>query len=126
MRVGELLVPIVTGMGRELVKGSYIQADETPVDVQMHDRRGRAEPKEILGRFEGILQTDGYIAYNQVGGPKMVHVGCWAHARRHFIDAVKLNPSDAIATAIVRRMDELFGIDAEARAPCLPARWARR
>ena len=40
MRVGELLVPIVTGMGRELVKGSYIQADETPVDVQMHDRRG--------------------------------------------------------------------------------------
>ncbi len=29
MRVGELLVPIVTGMSRELVKGSYIQADET-------------------------------------------------------------------------------------------------
>ena len=46
----------------------------------------------------------------------MVHVGCWAHARRHFIDAVKLNPSDPIATAIVRRMDELFGADAEARA----------
>ena len=142
MRVGQLLVPLVTGMGRELVKGSYIQADETPVDVQMHDRRGRnhqaylwqysrpggsavfdfrlgrgrAGPKEFLGRFEGILQTDGYIAYDQVGGPKMVHVGCWAHARRHFIDAVKLNPSDSIATAIVRRMDELFGIDAEARA----------
>jgi transposase len=141
MRVGELLVPIVTGMGRELVKGSYIQADETPVDVQMHDRRGqnhqaylwqysrpggsavfdfrlgrgRAGPKEFLGRFEGILQTDGYIAYDQVGGPKMVHVGCWAHARRHFIDTVKLNPSDSIAAAIVRRMDELFGVDAEAR-----------
>lgn len=142
MRVGELLVPVVTGMGRELVKGSYIQADETPVDVQMHDRRGqnhqaylwqysrpggsavfdfrlgrgRAGPKEFLGRFEGILQTDGYVAYDQVGGPKMVHACCWAHARRHFIDAVKLNPSDSIATAIVRRMDELFGVDAEARA----------
>jgi len=142
MRVGELLLPIVTGMGRELVKGSYIQADETPVDVQMHDRRGknhqaylwqysrpggsavfdfrlgrgRAGPKEFLGRFEGILQTDGYIAYDQVGGPKMVHVGCWAHARRHFMDALKLNPADLIATAIVRRMDELFGMDAEARA----------
>jgi transposase len=142
MRVGELLVPVVTAMGRELVKGSYIQADETPVDVQMHDRRGqnhqaylwqysrpggsavfdfrlgrgRAGPQEFLGRFEGILQTDGYIAYDQVGGPKMVHVCCWAHARRHFIDALKLNPADLIATAIVRRMDELFGIDAEARA----------
>ena len=77
--------------------------------------RGRAGPKEFLGRFKGILQTDGYTAYDQVGGPKMVHVCCWAHARRHFIDAVKLNPSDAIATAIVRRMDELFGVDAEAR-----------
>jgi len=142
MRVGELLVPVVTGMGRELVKGSYIQADETPVDVQMHDRRGqnhqaylwqysrpggsavfdfrlgrgRAGPQEFLGRFEGILQTDGYIAYDQVGGPKMVHVCCWAHARRHFLDALKLNPSDPIVTAIVRRMDELFGVDAEARA----------
>ena len=37
------------------------------------------------------------------------------HARRHFIDALKLNPTDAMATAIVGRMDELFGIDAEAR-----------
>ena len=43
--------------------------------------RGRDGPKEFLGQFEGILQTDGYIAYDQVGGPKMVHVGCWAHAQ---------------------------------------------
>ncbi len=53
----------------------------------------------------------------------MMHVGWRAHARRHSIDAVKFNPSDVIATAIVRRMDELFGVDAEARTPCLPARW---
>jgi hypothetical protein len=32
------------------------------------------------------------------------------------MDALKLNPADLIATAIVRRMDELFGMDAEARA----------
>ena len=105
MRVGESLIPMTVVIGRELVGGSYIQADETPVDVQMHDRRGknhqaylwqysrpggsavfdfrlgrgRAGPREFLGRFEGILQTDGYIAYEQVGGPKMVHVCCWAH-----------------------------------------------
>jgi len=145
MRVGELLIPLVRGMGRELLGGSYIQADETPVDVQMHDGRGqnhqaylwqygqpggsvvfdfrlgrgRDGPKQFLGRFEGILQTDGYIAYEHVGGPKMVHVGCWAHPRRHFFDAVKLNPGDPLATAIVRRIDELFGVDAEARARSL-------
>jgi len=31
MRVGDLLMPLVAVMGRELVGGSYIQADETPV-----------------------------------------------------------------------------------------------
>ena len=41
MSVGGLLVPIVTAMSRELVGGSYIQADETLVGVQMHDRRGK-------------------------------------------------------------------------------------
>jgi hypothetical protein len=41
MRVGELLTPVSAAIGRELLDGSYIQADETPVDVQMHDGRGR-------------------------------------------------------------------------------------
>ena len=142
MRVGESLIPMTAVIGRELVGGSYIQADETPVDVQMHDRRGknhqaylwqysrpggsavfdfrlgrgRAGPREFLGRFEGILQTDGYIAYEQVGGPKMVHVCCWAHARRKFHEAVKLSPQDQVAIGLVARIDELFVIDARARA----------
>ena len=142
MRVGELLVPIVTVTGRELIHGTYIQADETPVDVQMHDKRGknhqaylwqygtpggsvvfdfrlgrgREGPKQFLGQFEGILQSDGYGAYEQVGGPKIVHAACWSHSRRKFVDAVKLNPRDAVATRIVMRIDELFAIDAEARA----------
>jgi transposase len=141
MRVGELLIPIAAVMGRELVGGSYIQADETTVDVQMHDGRGqnhqaylwqygrpgggvvfdfrlgrgRDGPKKFLGQFEGILQTDGYAAYDLVGGPKMVHAACWAHARRKFFEAVQLNPSDAVATRIVGLVDDLFGIDAVAR-----------
>ena len=35
--------------------------------------RGRDGPKRFLGQFEGILQTDGYAAYDQIGGSKMVH-----------------------------------------------------
>jgi len=141
MRVGELLTPIVGVMRRELLGGSYIQADETPVEVQMHDGRGqnhqaylwqygspggdvvfdfrlgrgREGPKQFLQLFEGLLQTDGYAAYDHVGGPKIVHAGCWAHARRKFIDAVKLNPKDQAATRIVKWMNDLFAIDAEAR-----------
>jgi transposase len=117
MRVGELLTPIVAAMGRELLEGDYIQADETPVGVQMHDGRGknrqaylwqysrpkgsvvfdfrlgreREGPKRFLGNFEGLLQSDGYGAYDRVGGPGIIHAGCWGHARRKFFDAVKLN-----------------------------------
>jgi hypothetical protein len=81
MRVGEFLSPIAAAIGRELVTDTYIQADETPVGVQMHDGRGknhqaylwqygkpggsvvfdfrlgrgREGPKRFLGQFEGIL-----------------------------------------------------------------------
>src|SRR5437899_4583373 len=77
--------------------------------------RGRDGPKKFLGQWEGILQTDGYAAYDDVGGPKLVHVGCWTHARRKFVDAVKVNPQDAAAVAMVTRMDALFLVDRDAR-----------
>ena len=127
-------------MRRDLLAASYLQADETPVPVQMHDGaeritaylwqygkpggetvfdfrlgRGREGPASFSGEWEGILQTDGYAAYDDIGGPKLVHVGCWAHARRKFVDAVKVNPQDAAAVAMVTRMDALFLIDRDAR-----------
>jgi hypothetical protein len=77
--------------------------------------RGREGPKRFLNQFEGILQSDGYAAYDNVGGPRMVHAACWAHSRRKFFEAVKLHPDDRIATRIVARIDELFAIDAQAR-----------
>jgi hypothetical protein len=86
LKVGELLIPMVAAMRRELIRGTYIQADETPVDVQIREGRGknhqaylwqyggpggcvvfnfrlgrgRDGPKRFLGLFEGILQTNKY------------------------------------------------------------------
>ena len=82
---------------------------ETVFEFQLG--RGRDGPKKFLGDWEGILQTDGYQAYDNIGGAKLVHVGCWAHARRKFVDAVKVNPQDAAAAAMVTRMDALFLVD---------------
>ena len=76
---------------------------------------------KFLGEWEGILQTDGYQAYDDIGGPKLVHVGCWAHARRKFVDAVKVNPQDGAAITMVTRMDALFLIDRHARQQQLSA-----
>jgi transposase len=155
LRVGELLIPIAAAMKREVLAGTYIQADETPIGVQTHDKRGRNHqaymwqygspgktgaptdrsssvgcggvvfdfrmgregegPKLFLGNFNGLLQTDGYKGYNHVGGPKMVHACCLAHARRKFVDAVKVNAKDQESAQIVGLMDELFAIDRKAR-----------
>jgi transposase len=141
MQVGEMLRPLVEVMGRELVQGSYLQADETPVDVQMHDGRGknhkaflwqygrpggatvfdfrlgreRAGPKRFLENFHGLLQTDAYQGYDKVGGSGMVHAGCWTHARRGFANVVKLNPGDPVASPIVAMINQLFAVDGEAR-----------
>ncbi len=75
--------------------------------------RGREGPNRFLEKWDGIPQTDGYQAY--VGGPKMVHMGCWAHARRNFVDAVKVNPKGGEAVNVVVRMDALFLVDRDAR-----------
>ena len=141
IRVGELLQPIVTAMRQDLLSASYLQADETIVPVQMRDKRGadhqaylwqygkpggetvfdfcmsrsREGPQKFLGPWEGILQTDGYQAYDNIGGPKLMHVGCWAHARRKFVDAVKVHPEDGAAIQMVIRMDALFLVDRHAR-----------
>jgi transposase len=147
MRVGELLQPLVGAMRKDLLTAPYLQADETIVPVQMHDKRGadhqaylwqygrpggemvfdfqlgrdRAGPRNFLGQWQGILQTDGYSAYERVGGPRLVQVGCWAHARRKFVDAVKVNRQDAEAVKMVTRMDALFLVDRHAREQQLTA-----
>lgn len=147
MRVGELLLPVIEAMRGDLLRASYIQADETMVPVQMHDGRGwdhqaylwqygtpggetvfdfqlgrgRDGPAKFLKGWNGILQTDGYQAYEQVGGAGLIHVGCWAHARRKFVDAVKVNPKDGAAINMVTRMDALFLVDRHARQQRLNA-----
>ena len=40
MRIGEMLIPVVEAMRKNLLSATYLQADETTVPVQMHDRRG--------------------------------------------------------------------------------------
>jgi transposase len=141
MRVGQMLVPLAQATGAEVRAGGYVQADETTVGVQMHDGRGynhqaylwqygqpggsvafdfrlgrgRDGPQEFLGQYNGILQTDGYIAYEKVGGPELVHAGCWTHGRRPFYEAHQVSRGETVAENIVRLIDQLFAIDAEAR-----------
>jgi transposase len=146
LRIGELLIPMVDGMKRDLLTGDYIQADETYCGVQTEEKKGKNHtayfwqfsapgkgvvfdfrmtrsgevPKEIFKDYRGILHTDGYAGYeNDVGAKEMIHACCWSHARRYFIDAIKVQSRAAVSDAKLERvavlMDSLFAIDREAR-----------
>ena len=53
--------------------------------------RGACYPEKFLAGFKGYLHTDGYAGYH--GLPEDVTVvGCWAHARRKFDEAMKALP----------------------------------
>ncbi len=55
--------------------------------------RKYARPEEFLKNFSGFLHTDGYEGYHKLP-EKITVVGCWAHLRRKFTDALKILPKD--------------------------------
>jgi transposase len=131
LRVGELLIPIVAVMKRDLLAGNYIQADETYVGVQTDEKKGRNHtgyfwqysapgkgvvfdfemtrgkevPKVFFKNYGGILHTDGYAAYEKdIGADGMIHACCIAHSRRKFIDAVRVQTNANVADPKLERV----------------------
>jgi len=60
--------------------------------------RGGQHPKEFLSGFKGYLNVDGYAGYNVLTGVTLV--GCWAHARRKFDEALKALPASKSSVAV--------------------------
>jgi transposase len=161
------LEPIYRQMHRELLAGGYLQADETPVrcndpdekrggttpgwlwvisrpdgDVVFEWRQSRrhGELTSLLADFRGLLQSDGYEAYPSFARARagVVWLGCWAHARRYFVEA--LSESPRAVNLILRLIGELYLREREwdeakvgaARAAlrqehfARPLRWLRR
>lgn len=141
MAAGSLLQPVSAAMKADLMSGGYIQADETPVGVQseltkgrnhigyafQYSRpggpvvfdfrmsRGREGPKNFLQNYDGILQCDGFAGYEKTGSSRMIRAGCMAHARRKFIEALKLEPGNQDALAVVDLIARLYAVEAQAR-----------
>ena len=67
---------------------------------------------DFLKNFCGFLSTDGYVAYSIFDDaekhPEVIHIGCWTHARRKWIEAL---PSDERAREIINLIAELFKIE---------------
>ena len=122
LKGGEMLEPIYHRMHEKLLELDILHADETTLQVIREDgrdaktksfmwvyRSGRYGPPIILYEYQptrngdhpmrflpdfaGYLHADGYAGYNDVKNAKIL--GCWAHARRKFIDALATLPKEA-------------------------------
>ena len=112
----EWLKPIYRCMHRRLLEGAYLQVDETPIRCNDPDEkrggttegwmwvvsrpgadvvfdwrlsRRHGELTHLIEGYQGILQSDGYGAYEAFAKahPGVTWVACWAHARRKFFEA---------------------------------------
>lgn len=76
-------------------------------------------PKELLRDYSGYLQTDGYAGYELIGKREGIrHVGCWAHARRKFVEVLKGTKGTlkgSIAQQALDNIGKLYEIEREAR-----------
>jgi hypothetical protein len=92
--------------------------------------RGGIHAERILHGFSGILQVDGYAGYNRLiaparVGPDIRLAYCWAHARRKLVEITR-NGTAPIAEDGVKRIGELYRIEAELRGFDPEARVTRR
>ena len=117
----EWLEPVYRQMLRRLLAGRYLQADETPVRCNDPDEkrggtsegwlwvisrpgedvvfdwrlsRRHGELPSLIEGFQGVLQSDGFGAYESYvrNHPEVTWVACWAHARRRFFEAERESP----------------------------------
>lgn len=75
---------------------------------QYHPTRSGKVVEDMFGDYNGILQTDGYAAYNAAAKAK--HAGCWAHARRKFVDCFpkRVDKTDSKAAEALRLIELIF------------------
>lgn len=94
------------------------------------DRKGEHPQKHLAG-FRGILQADAYSGFKSLyepdasGKPRIREAACWAHLRRDFFDVHK-GTGSAIALEALKRIGELYDIEAEITGQSAEARRAAR
>jgi len=146
LAAGELLRAVVREQAAELRRGAYLQADETTVPVQTGEKagrnhrayfweysqpggpvvfdfqmgRGREGPAAFLKGFRGVLQSDGYAAYDDLG-EGILHAACLAHVRRGFVDALKLAPKNPLPSELIERIGQIYAVEAQAKQAGLGA-----
>jgi hypothetical protein len=89
------------------------------------DRKG-IHPQTHLAGFSGVLQADAYAGFNELyRDGQITEAACWAHARRKIHDVHVRTPS-ALTDEALKRIGELYAVEAEIRGMPAEQRLAER
>ena len=136
-RCAELLAPLAARLVALVGEADLVHADETPEKVlakghcrvgyiwtfrawlpepviayRFADSRSGETPRQVLGGTKGALVVDGYTGYNSVTDVDgRTRVGCHAHLRRGFFDALPTAPEAQVALDLIR---DLYRVEHEA------------
>ncbi|REL33842.1 IS66 family transposase [Rhodohalobacter sp. SW132] len=118
MQVDELPIKVLESLKKGACHQGYFWVYHSPIEKTVlfdyQPTRGAPAPKRLLDGFTGYLQTDGYVAYEEVGQRKgVVHLACWAHARREFERALD-NDRERAETAL-SWIQDLYATEQQAR-----------
>jgi transposase len=150
MKVAEKCSPLLDLVEKRIRSGPLINIDETTVQVlhepgrspttksfmwifrgetphgtglvyQYHQTRSGDAAAAFLKGYRGAVQTDGYRGYDFLDHKKdIVHLGCWAHARRKFKEADKARGKKAKKSGSVnvalKYIRNIYGIEKELKS----------
>jgi transposase len=135
------LKPVYDAMWQEMKTPGYVQIDETPVKVldpevkgkaaqgylwfyavprgdvilEFSRSRGQQVPRQRLEGFAGTIQTDAYEVYQALErkDAALHRIGCLAHSRRLFYQALKESLPEAVW--FIRQMRQLYRLEDQIR-----------
>ena len=136
----ETEIQVLKETGRSAQSKSYMWAQMTdrsgvsgtgpPIRLFAYSPSRSTEAAQRLyvgAREGGVLMSDGYEVYNKIAlANKLVHIGCWAHCRRYFHDALQALPKanrgpEQLAARFIALIGKLYRVEALAREQGLDA-----
>jgi transposase len=139
------LEPIAAAIKDSVLCGRVVQSDDTPVTYLETPRgsatgyvwvyvgekrevsfdftpgRSRDGPLAYVGDYEGYFQADAYAGYDALyARGRVLEVACWAHARRHFHDALTTDARGA--SEMLALIGRLYDVEREAKGKSEPER----
>lgn len=120
LHVDETVVQVLKEAGKAPTSNSYMWVQtggppgRTVVVFDYDQSRGGQVPVRLLHDYRGYVMTDGYSGYNElVRTDGIEQLICWAHVRRRFVEAVKVQPKGkrGLADEAVALIGKLYGVE---------------